>query len=48
MKNNRVAITGGAGFIGSNLAYELTKTIIMILSRDVVCRYMKNRELAIY
>ena len=35
MKNQRVAITGGAGFIGSNLAQELARENIVVIVDDL-------------
>jgi len=42
MKNKRVAITGGAGFIGSNLAYKLATENIVIIVDDLSTGRVEN------
>ena len=42
MKNKRVAITGGAGFIGSNLAYKLAIDNIIIIVDDLSTGRLEN------
>jgi UDP-glucose 4-epimerase len=42
MKNKRVAITGGAGFIGSNLAYELATDNTIIIIDDLSTGMAEN------
>jgi len=42
MKNKRVAITGGAGFIGSNLAYELATDNTVIIIDDLSTGRVEN------
>lgn len=42
MKNSRVVITGGAGFIGSNLAYELAIDNTVIIIDDLCTGRMDN------
>ena len=42
MKNKRVVITGGAGFIGSNLAYEMAANNVVIIVDDLSTGRMEN------
>lgn len=42
MKNKRVAITGGAGFIGSNLAYEIAANNAVTIVDDLSTGRMEN------
>ena len=42
MKNKRVAITGGTGFIGSNLAYELAADNTIIIIDDLSTGRIEN------
>ena len=42
MKNKRIAITGGAGFIGSNLAYELATDNTVIIVDDLSIGRIEN------
>ncbi|MCP4614777.1 MAG: SDR family oxidoreductase [Planctomycetes bacterium] len=42
MKNKRVAITGGAGFIGSNLAHELSNDNAVIIVDDLSTGRQEN------
>ena len=42
MKNKRVAITGGAGFIGSNLAHELATDNAIIITDDLSSGRVEN------
>ena len=35
MRNKKIVITGGAGFIGSNLAYELATENVVIIFDDL-------------
>jgi UDP-glucose 4-epimerase len=42
LKGMKVVITGGAGFIGSNLAYELVKDNKVIVIDDLSTGYIKN------
>lgn len=42
MKNMRVLITGGAGFIGSNLAYEIAANNAVIIIDDLSTGSIKN------
>ncbi len=42
MENKRVAITGGAGFIGSNLAYELGTANTVIIIDDLFTGRIEN------
>jgi len=42
MNNKRVAITGGAGFIGSNLAYELATDNTVIIVDDLFTGRIEN------
>ena len=44
MKNKRVAITGGAGFIGSNLAHELATDNTVIIIDDLSTGKVENIE----
>ena len=42
MKNKKVVITGGAGFIGSNLAWELSKENEVVIIDDLSTGKIKN------
>ena len=42
MKNKRIAITGGAGFIGSSLAYELATDNTVIIIDDLSTGRVEN------
>ena len=42
MKNMRVAITGGAGFIGSNLAHELAADNTVIIIDNLATGRLEN------
>lgn len=42
MKNKRIAITGGCGFIGSNLAYALSKDNEVVILDDISTGSLEN------
>ena len=44
MKNKKVVVTGGAGFIGSNLCLELSKDNHVIIFDDLSSGFFKNIE----
>jgi len=47
MRNKHVVITGGAGFIGSNLAYELASENTITVIDDLSTGHLKNIQLLV-